>query len=66
VGQAIPPYVEQPADWQVPLFDPAKPDGFTDFIIRHRVWMVAMLERELQSKVALKQPRRTSIFDTRR
>jgi hypothetical protein len=66
VGQAIPPYVEQPADWQVPLFDPSKPDGFTDFIIRHRVWMVAMLERELQSKVALKQPRRTSIFDTRR
>ena len=65
-GQLMVPYVEQSADWQVPTFDPARAEGFTDFIIRHRVWMMAMLERELQAKVALKRPRRTSIFDTRR
>lgn len=65
-GQILTPYVEQRADWQVPLFDPARPDGFTDFIIRHRVWMMTMLERELQAKVTLKQPRRISIFQPRR
>ena len=65
-GQVLPPYVEQRADWQVPTFDPSKADGFTDFIIRHRVWMMTMLERELQAKVALKKPRRASIYDPRR
>ena len=64
-GQTIMPYVEEQGDWQVPVFDPARPDGYGDFIQRHRSWMMAMLQRELQAPVALKQPRRTSIFEAR-
>ncbi len=60
------PYKEQAADWQVPLFDPAKPDGFTDFLTSHRNWMIAMLKRELGAPVTLRQPRRVSLFETRR
>ena len=65
-GQVIPPYQEQPADWQVPTFDPAKPEGFSDYLIRHRSWMLAMLQRELAAPVALRQPRTMSIFEARR
>lgn len=65
-GQIFIPYVEPRSDWDVPTFDPAKADGFTDFIIRHRVWMLSMLERELQSKVEPKRARRVSIFEARR
>lgn len=65
-GQVIPPWQEQPADWAVPVFDPARPDGFTDFIIRHRVWMIAMLQRELSTNIDLRQARRISIFEARR
>ncbi|WP_242443546.1 right-handed parallel beta-helix repeat-containing protein [Sphingobium sp. LB126] len=66
IGQAVIPYVEQPLDWEVPTFDPSKPDGFADFIVRHREWMLGMLQRELQSTVELKQTRRMSIFEARR
>lgn len=65
-GQIMVPYVEQAADWQVPTFNPAKPDGYGEFIARHRNWMVAMLQRELASTIDLKQPRRISIFEARR
>ncbi|HKT75126.1 MAG TPA: right-handed parallel beta-helix repeat-containing protein [Sphingobium sp.] len=54
------------ADWTVPTFDPARPDGFADYLQRHRAWMMAMLQRELGSPVALKQPRRSAFFDARR
>lgn len=64
-GQLFIPYVEQAADWDVPTFNPASADGFTDFIIRHRVWMLSMLNRELQSDVEPKRPRRISIFEAR-
>jgi hypothetical protein len=66
MGRPILPYVERPADWQVPTFDPAKPVGFVDFLVRHRSWMLDMLHRELGEPVELKQPRRASIFEARR
>lgn len=67
-GAAQPPvpYKEEVADWQVPLFDPAKPDGFADFLSRHRSWMLMMLQRELGAPVVLRQPRRVSLFEVRR
>ncbi|MHA6768660.1 right-handed parallel beta-helix repeat-containing protein [Sphingobium ummariense] len=66
IGRPVVPYVEPPADWQVPVFDPARPDGFSDFLARHRAWMVTMLQRELGVTVAPRQPRRISIFEARR
>ncbi|WP_242123508.1 right-handed parallel beta-helix repeat-containing protein [Sphingobium sp. Sx8-8] len=65
-GQTILPYLEQPADWDIPVFDPARPDGFADYLARHRAWMLAMLQRELGRPVELQRPRRTSLFDGRR
>lgn len=65
-GQPEIPYVEPVSDWQVPTFDPARPEGFADFMARHRSWMLTMLRRELGATVALKQPRRISIFEARR
>lgn len=59
-------YKEQAADWQVPTFNPAKPDGFAEFMTRHRDWMLMMLRRELGKPVELRHPTRVSIFDTRR
>nr|WP_255326619.1 right-handed parallel beta-helix repeat-containing protein [Sphingobium sp. EM0848] len=59
-------YEEPASDWQVPAFDPARPDGFSDFLVRHRAWMLAMLQRELGTPVLLQQPRRHSIFEARR
>lgn len=66
IDQSIMPFQGSAADWDVPMFDPAKPDGFDVFLTRHRSWMLAMLERELGGAVTLKQPRRSSIFDARR
>ncbi|WP_340266035.1 right-handed parallel beta-helix repeat-containing protein [Sphingobium mellinum] len=54
------------ADWQVPVFDPARPDGFDEFLQRHRSWMLTMLKRELGLPVQLQEPRRTAFFDARR
>ncbi len=65
-GQTIPPWKEQPADWAVPIFDPAKPDGFADFMTKHRAWMLTMLSRELGANVDPRQARRISIFEARR
>ncbi|MFZ2994913.1 right-handed parallel beta-helix repeat-containing protein [Sphingobium sp.] len=65
-GQPFVPYVEPVLDWQVPTFDPARAEGFADYLAKHRAWMTTMLERELVSKVELKQPRRISIFEARR
>lgn len=65
-GQTVPDYAEPMADWQVPIFDPAKAEGYTDFLARHRSWMLAMLQRELGTQVDLKQPRRSSFFEARR
>jgi hypothetical protein len=54
------------ADWAVPTFDPAKPDGFADFMTRHRSWMLTMLARELGRPVDLLRPRTASSFNARR
>ncbi|GLV26807.1 right-handed parallel beta-helix repeat-containing protein [Sphingobium sp. Cam5-1] len=59
-------YEEQPADWQVPVFDPAKPDGFPQYIESHRLWMLEMLRRELGTFVKLKQPHRLHVSEVRR
>ncbi|UZW55419.1 right-handed parallel beta-helix repeat-containing protein [Sphingobium sp. JS3065] len=66
LGQSVIPYQESASDWQVPTFDPATPDGFAEFLVRHRAWMLAMLTRELASPVTPRQPRRSSIFEARR
>lgn len=66
VGQPIIPYQEAAVDWQVPTFDPARPDGFADFLARHRTWMLVMLQRELGAPVVLAQPRRASFIEARR
>lgn len=47
----------KPGDWDVPLFDPSKPDDLPDFLKRHRRWMLDMLERELGQRPVLEQPR---------
>lgn len=65
-GEFRPDYAEPAADWNVPVFDPARPDGFGDFIARHRSWMIAMLGRELGRKVDLLSPRNSSSLDSRR
>ncbi|WP_150293777.1 right-handed parallel beta-helix repeat-containing protein [Sphingobium estronivorans] len=65
-GQPSIPYEEPALDWQVPTFDPARPEGFSDFLDRHRAWMLAMLQRELGRPILLQQPRRNSIFQARR
>ncbi|MET0364690.1 MAG: right-handed parallel beta-helix repeat-containing protein [Sphingobium sp.] len=61
-----PDYRPPVADWAVPTFDPAKPDGFAEFLPRHRAWMLTMLGRELGRPVTLERPRPSSLFDTRR
>lgn len=60
------PYTETLADWAVPTFNPASPSGFTAFMIRHRVWMLTMLSRELGSNVKLMQPKMTTFLEARR
>ena len=61
-----PVYEEQPSDWQAPTFDPARSDGFSDYLTRHRIWMIGMLRRELGAFVQLKQPKRLNISQARR
>ncbi len=59
-------YEEKPSDWQVPLFDPSRPNGFPEFIENHRNWMLTMLRRELGTFVKLKQPKRFQVSEARR
>ncbi|MCW2365049.1 hypothetical protein M2341_000496 [Sphingobium sp. B7D2B] len=66
VGLMKADYKAPSLDWAVPTFDPAKPDGFADYLARHRQWMLAMLERELGAPVKLLTPRRASVFEARR
>lgn len=54
------------ADWGVPVFRPASAEDFTTFILRHRSWMIMMLERELRAPVRPMQPTRTTFFEARR
>lgn len=65
-GVFTPAYSEPVADWAVPVFDPASPDGFADFMVRHRAWMLAMLARELGGPVAPMRPLMTSFLEARR
>ena len=39
--------VAKAARWDVPQFDPSRPDDLPDFLERHRRWMMEMLGREL-------------------
>jgi hypothetical protein len=59
-------YSAPQADWKVPVFDPASAADFTTFILRHRSWMVTMLERELRATVRPVQPTRTTFLEARR
>ncbi len=59
-------YVEPVKDWAVPTFDPAKPDGFAEYLARHRDWMLTMLGRELGKRVDLLRPSPTSSVEARR
>jgi len=59
-------YREPVADWAVPTFDPAKAEGFPEFLARHRQWMLAMLARELGKPVELMKPRASSSLEARR
>lgn len=61
-----PDYQQPAADWSVPTFDPARAEGFRDFIESHRRWMLAMLSRELGHPVALKRPRKAPMPAARR
>lgn len=65
-GVVVPDYKAPIADWAVPTFNPAKPDGFADYLARHRSWILAMLERELGTQVKLLKARPASVFDARR
>jgi hypothetical protein len=40
-------------DWNVPEFDPAKPDGFEGFLENHRKWMLTLFERQFGRPVKL-------------
>jgi hypothetical protein len=44
-------------DWNAPDFDPAKPDGFEQFLGRHRQWMLRLFEKQF-GKVTLGRPER--------
>ncbi len=59
-------YTAPQPDWGVPVFNPASAEDFTTFILRHRSWMVTMLERELRAPVRPMQPSRTTFFEARR
>lgn len=59
-------YKEPVRDWAIPTFDPAKPDGFAEYLPRHRAWMLAMLTRELGKPVTLLRPTLTSSAEARR
>lgn len=59
-------YAQSQADWAVPTFDPAIGGDFTTFILRHRSWMVMMLERELGAPVRPMKPKMTTFIEARR
>ncbi|HTH27851.1 MAG TPA: right-handed parallel beta-helix repeat-containing protein [Sphingobium sp.] len=50
-------YEPPQADWDVPSFDPARPEGFDAYLQRHRQWMIAMLTRELGRRPRLQEPK---------
>lgn len=53
-------------DWDVPVFDPARPEGFDAYLHRHRHWMMEMLTRELGQRPRLQKPRLMSPAQARR
>ncbi len=58
--------VSRPEKWDVPVFDPARPDDLPDFLDKHRDWMLDMLKRELSHSPVLEQPRITAPEEWRR
>ncbi|EPR11259.1 hypothetical protein M527_04055 [Sphingobium indicum IP26] len=58
-------YQAAAADWSIPTFDPAHPDGLGEFLVSHRSWMMAMLARELGQPVRLLAPRRSTWMEAR-
>ena len=40
-------------DWSGPQFDPAHPDGFDDYLKKHRRWMLRLFEQQFGRAVAL-------------
>jgi len=54
------------ADWNVPQFDPARPEGFDTYLARHRDWMMTMLARELGRTPRLDKPKLMGPIQARR
>jgi hypothetical protein len=65
-GVMQPDYAPPEVDWAVPMFDPAKPDGFAAFMVRHRGWLEGMLVREMGAPVVPLEPMQTSFVEARR
>lgn len=65
-GERRPVWTPPVADWAVPVFDPAKPEGYGEYLTRHRAWMLAMLARELGEPVRLMRVRQTGLAEARR
>jgi hypothetical protein len=40
-------------DWDAPQFDPAKPDTFDSFVVKHRYWMLRMFQQQFGQVVKL-------------
>jgi hypothetical protein len=40
-------------DWNVPVFNPSKPEGFDEFIDKHRAWMMKIMKKEFGLPVKL-------------
>ena len=40
-------------NWDGPQFDPAKPEGFENFVIEHREWMLRLFEQQFGKPVKL-------------
>jgi hypothetical protein len=40
-------------DWDIPVFNPSSPEGFDEFMMRHRTWMIGLMEKEFGKPVKL-------------
>jgi hypothetical protein len=54
-GQAIAELMQKE-----PRFDPTKPDGFADFLVKHRAWMIALFTRQFGHPPVLEGPARAT------
>ena len=52
-GKVAPPGGTPKLDWAEPEFDPAYPEGFDAFLVKHRAWMMRLFERQFGKPVRL-------------